>query len=99
METLAGRPSPRGRAGIAAAFARNNVQVEYQSLRPGTFMTILNWLLPVGSVLLFVFIGWRVYASMGGPGDFQQAEANTNAGATFADVAGVDEARAELAER
>ena len=83
---------------IAAAFARNNAQVEYQSLRPGALITILNWLLPIGSVLLFVFIGWRVYASMGGQGDFQQAETNTNDGATFADVAGVDEARAELAE-
>jgi cell division protease FtsH len=84
---------------IASAFARHNAQVEYQSLKPGALLTILNWLLPIASVLVLVFIGWRVYASMGGGhGDFQQAEADTNGGATFADVAGVDEARAELAE-
>jgi cell division protease FtsH len=84
---------------IASAFARNNAQVEYQSLRPGPLMTLLNWLLPIASVLVLAFIGWRVYASMGGgQGDFQKAETNTNDGATFADVAGVDEARAELSE-
>ncbi|MCA1634685.1 MAG: ATP-dependent zinc metalloprotease FtsH [Acidobacteria bacterium] len=84
---------------VAAAFASNKAQVEYQSLQPGTLTTILSWLLPIASVLLFVFIGWRVYASMGGgQGNFQQAETNTNDGATFADVAGVDEARAELSE-
>ncbi len=83
---------------IAAAFARNKAQIEYHSLRPGPLSTALNWLLPVASVLVLAFIGWRLYASMGGNGDFQLAEAKTNDGATFKDVAGVDEARAELSE-
>ncbi|HEU4596164.1 MAG TPA: ATP-dependent zinc metalloprotease FtsH, partial [Pyrinomonadaceae bacterium] len=84
---------------IAAAFARHNAQIEYRSLRPGPLSTALNWLLPIASVLVLAFIGWRLYASMGGGhGDFQQAEANPNDGATFKDVAGVDEARAELSE-
>jgi cell division protease FtsH len=84
---------------IAAAFARNHAQIEYRSLRPGPLSTALNWLLPVASVLVLAFIGWRLYASMGGgQGDFRQAETDTNDGATFKDVAGVDEARAELSE-
>jgi cell division protease FtsH len=84
---------------IAAAFARNQAQIEYRSLRPGPLSTALNWLLPVASVLVLAFIGWRLYASMGGgQGDFRQAETDTNDGATFKDVAGVDEARAELSE-
>jgi cell division protease FtsH len=45
------------------------------------------------------FIGWRVYASMnGGVGSFSVGDQNGKQSVTFGDVAGVDEATAELAE-
>ena len=50
-------------------------------------------------LLLFALIGWRVYASMGGmQNDIGSSEVGAGQTVTFQDVAGVDEARAELAE-
>ncbi|MDQ3804458.1 MAG: ATP-dependent zinc metalloprotease FtsH [Acidobacteriota bacterium] len=82
---------------VASAFARNRVQVEYQSLRPGPLATLFSYSLPVITLLFIGFIGWRVYASMGHGNDYQP-EQDGGETVTFADVAGVDEARAELAE-
>jgi len=82
---------------VASAFARNKAQVEYQSLRPGPLMTLFNYALPVITLLFLGFIGWRVYASMGHGGEPQPEEGGGQT-VTFDDVAGVDEARAELAE-
>jgi cell division protease FtsH len=83
---------------VASAFARNKVQVEYQSLRPGALATLFSYSLPVITLLFLGVIGWRVYASMGQGGDYQPEQAGEGEAVTFADVAGVDEARAELAE-
>jgi cell division protease FtsH len=45
------------------------------------------------------FVGWRVYASMGGgTSDFRVNDEGGARGVTFADVAGVDEAKSELSE-
>ena len=82
---------------VASAFARHKVQVEYQSLRPGALITLFNYSLPVITLLILGFVGWRVYASMGHGKDYQPEQAGGEA-VTFADVAGVDEARSELAE-
>ncbi|HVF54795.1 MAG TPA: ATP-dependent zinc metalloprotease FtsH [Pyrinomonadaceae bacterium] len=83
---------------IANAFAKNKVQVEYQSLQPGTLAQIMGWLLPLLTVVALGFIGWRVFASMGGQGDFQVSDTSGAQTVNFDDVAGVDEARSELAE-
>ncbi|MGB8509254.1 MAG: ATP-dependent zinc metalloprotease FtsH [Pyrinomonadaceae bacterium] len=83
---------------VANAFAKNRVQVEYQSMQPGALMTALNWLLPLMTVLALGVIGWRVFASMGGQGNFEVSDTAGKQSVTFKDVAGVDEARTELSE-
>ena len=83
---------------VTVAFAKNKAQVEYQSLQPGVVATALNYTLPLVALFALGFIGWRVYASMGVQSDFTAAETGGVTAVTFADVAGVDEARAELAE-
>ncbi len=83
---------------IVAAFDKSNVPVEYETVQPGALVTALNYVLPCLAILIFAFIGWRVYASMGVQGDIGAAETGGGQNVTFDDVAGVDEARSELAE-
>ncbi|HYE16627.1 MAG TPA: AAA family ATPase, partial [Pyrinomonadaceae bacterium] len=84
---------------VAASFEKNKAQVEFQTVKPPAIVTAFNYLLPLFTVSVLGFIGWRVYASMSVQGDFSPAEAKAGGEAvTFADVAGVDEARSELAE-
>jgi cell division protease FtsH len=48
---------------------------------------------------LFAFVGWRVHATVNGrAGNFNLTDQNGRQTTTFADVAGVDEVKAELAE-
>jgi cell division protease FtsH len=83
----------------ASAFERHNVPVAYETQQPGVVVTVLGYLLPAAALLLFALIGWRVYASMGGAQqDIGGSEAGAGGTVTFQDVAGVDEARSELAE-
>lgn len=84
---------------IVSIFQKNNVPVEFVSLKPSPLTTAMNWLIPLLTVAAFGFIGWRVYASMGGRGgDFSLADVKGSQTVSFADVAGVDEAKAELSE-
>jgi cell division protease FtsH len=83
---------------VVELFRRNNVPVEFRGLQPGLLVSVLNWVLPLASLLLLGVIGWRVYASMSGRGQFELIDHNGKQDVGFADVAGVDEARAELAE-
>jgi cell division protease FtsH len=84
---------------IVSIFQKNNVPVEYVSLRPSPLSTAMTWLIPLLTVAAFAFIGWRVYASMGGRGgDFNLVDAKDTQSVSFKDVAGVDEAKAELSE-
>ncbi|HEX8499185.1 MAG TPA: ATP-dependent zinc metalloprotease FtsH [Pyrinomonadaceae bacterium] len=83
---------------VVAAFEKSGVAVEYETQQPGILVTILNYLLPAAALLIFAFIGWRVYASMGGHNEPVANEANPAQLVSFADVAGVDEARTELSE-
>jgi cell division protease FtsH len=83
---------------VTAAFAKNKAQVEYQSTQPGVVANAMNYVLPLVAVFALGFIGWRVYASMGVQSDYGAAETGGAGAVTFQDVAGVDEARAELAE-
>ncbi len=87
------------RQGLVEQFRKNNVPIEFRPVEASWSTTILTWAMPVLMVLLLGFIGWRVYASMnGGTGSFTMPNQNGKQNVTFADVAGVDEARAELAE-
>ncbi|HEX8137698.1 MAG TPA: ATP-dependent zinc metalloprotease FtsH [Pyrinomonadaceae bacterium] len=84
---------------IVSAFARSKVPVEFSSLRPSLLSTAMGWLIPLLALGAFAFVGWRVYASMGGHGaDFSLADAGGKQSVNFNDVAGVDEAKQELAE-
>lgn len=84
---------------IVSLFAKSNLPVEFRSLRPSPVSTALNWLIPILTLAVFGFVVWRVFASMGGRGgDFTLTDANGKQTVNFNDVAGVDEAKAELAE-
>lgn len=84
---------------IVSIFQKNNVPVEFVSLKPSPLSTAMNILIPLLTVAAFAFVGWRVYASMGGRGgDFKLTDAKGSQTVSFSDVAGVDEAKAELSE-
>lgn len=87
------------RQGLVEQFRKNNVPIEFRPVEDSWSTTILTWAMPVLMVMLLGFIGWRVYASMnGGTGSFTMPNLSGKQNVTFADVAGVDEARSELAE-
>ncbi|HKE59154.1 MAG TPA: AAA family ATPase, partial [Pyrinomonadaceae bacterium] len=83
---------------VVELFRKNNVPVEFRALQPGLLVSVLNWVLPLASLLLLGVIGWRVYSSMSGRGQFELVDRSRKQDVGFDDVAGVDEARAELAE-
>jgi len=83
---------------VVELFRKNSVPVEFRPLQPGLFVTALNWVLPLISLVIVGVIGWRVYASVSGRGSFDLADHNGKQNVGFADVAGVDEAKGELAE-
>ncbi|HTD88151.1 MAG TPA: AAA family ATPase, partial [Candidatus Binatia bacterium] len=85
--------------GIVELLRKRNVPIEFRPLQPGPLVTALSWLLPLTVVGLMGLIGWRVFASMSGrDSSFQPTDAKGKQNVSFADVAGVDEARSELAE-
>jgi cell division protease FtsH len=83
---------------IVQLFRKQNVPVEFRPLQPGFLVSSLNWLLPVLTLAIIGFAGWRIYASMSGKGSFELTDHNGQQNVGFDDVAGVDEARAELSE-
>ena len=84
---------------IVELFRKNHVPVEFASTRPTFGTTLLTYSWPVFVVGLFAFVGWRVHATVNGrTGGFNLSDQNGKQATTFADVAGVDEAKAELAE-
>ena len=83
---------------VVELFRKNSVPVEFRPLQPGLFVTALNWVLPLISLVIVGIIGWRVYASVSGRGSFDLADHNGKQNVGFGDVAGVDEAKGELAE-
>ena len=87
------------RQGLVEQFRKNNVPIEFQPVQTSWSATLLTWGAPLLTVLLLGVIGWRVYASMnGGVGSFTMANQNGKQNVSFSDVAGVDEATAELSE-
>ena len=87
------------RQGVVEEFRKKNVPVEFRQVEPSWVTTALTWGTPILTVLLLGFIGWRVYASMnGGVSKFATANKDGKERVSFADVAGVDEAAAELEE-
>ena len=83
---------------VVQLFRKSNVPVEFKPLQPGLLSTVLSWVLPVLTLGLIVFAAWRIYSSMSGRGSFELENHSGKQNVGFEDVAGVDEARAELAE-
>jgi ATP-dependent Zn protease len=78
--------NPATQNDVIALFAKNNVAIVFESQRPGALMTALNWGLPILMLLTLGVVGWRIYASIGGHGDFQLADASGAQTVTFRDV-------------
>ena len=92
-------PDSSAQKEIIEGFVKSNLPVQYQSLRPSPLSTALNWAIPLLTLAAFGFVGWRLYASMGGRGgDFTVVNGQANQSVSFVDVAGVDEAKNELNE-
>jgi len=83
---------------IVEQFRKNNVPVEFRALQPSLLVTVLNWALPILCLGCIGFAGWKVYASMNGRGAFDLENQSGKQTVGFDDVAGVDEAKAELTE-
>ena len=83
---------------VVQLFRKNKVPVEYRPVQPGMLSNLVSWLLPVLTLGLIAFAGWRIYASMSGRGSFELENHSGKQDVGFDDVAGVDEARAELTE-
>ena len=85
-------------AEIVQLFRKKNVPVEFRPLQPGMLSSIVSWALPILTLGLIGFAGWRIYSSMSGRGSFELENHNGKQNVGFDDVAGVDEARAEMTE-
>src|SRR5882672_7708073 len=87
------------RQGLVEQFRKNGVPIEFRPMQTSWTTTVLTWGMPIVTVLLMGYIGWRVYASMnGGSGSFSVTNQNGKQDVSFGDVAGVDEATSELSE-
>ena len=85
-------------AEIVQLFRKKNVPVEFRPLQPGLLSSVVGWALPILTLGLIGFAGWRIYSSMSGRGSFELENHSGKQNVGFEDVAGVDEARAELTE-
>jgi cell division protease FtsH len=83
---------------IVQLFRTKNVPVEFRPLQPGMLSSVVGWALPILTLGLIAFAGWRIYSSMSGRGSFELENHKGKQDVGFDDVAGVDEARAELTE-
>lgn len=84
---------------IIKVFNQNRQTIEFRSNQPGALSSLINWGITLFALGVLGFVGWRVYASMGGgTSDFHVNDEGGTQGVTFADVAGVDEAKSELSE-
>jgi cell division protease FtsH len=83
---------------VVQLFRKHNVPVEFRPVQPGIFVSVLNYLLPVLTLGLIGFAGWRLYAHMSGRGSFELTDQSGQQNVGFDDVAGVDEAKAEMTE-
>lgn len=87
------------RQGLVELFRKNSVPIEFRPLQVSWEATVITWLAPIFTCMFLGVIGWRAYASMNGRGgSFSRVDLSTTQKVTFEDVAGIDEAKAELAE-
>jgi cell division protease FtsH len=91
--------NPAAQQALAELFRKNNVPVEFRPLTSSPMAVALTWSIPVITLLFMGLIGWRVHAtSSARVGNFNVTDASGKQPVFFDQVAGVDEAKAELAE-
>lgn len=83
---------------IVELFRKNSVPVEFRAVQAGLIVSVMNWVLPILCLAVLGFVGWKVYSSMNGRGSFDLENQSGKQSVGFEDVAGVDEAKAELTE-
>ncbi|MCA1815650.1 MAG: ATP-dependent zinc metalloprotease FtsH [Acidobacteria bacterium] len=84
---------------IIRVFNQNRQTIEFRSLKPSALSNALTWIVVFFGLGVLGFVCWRVYASIGGGGgEFRLTDASGTQDVSFADVAGVDEAKNELSE-
>jgi cell division protease FtsH len=84
---------------VVELFRKNRIPVEFASTQPSFAVTVVTYSWPMVVLALFAFVGWRVYATVNGrTGNFNLSDHSGKQKTTFADVAGVDEAKSELTE-
>jgi len=89
---------------LASKLSKHNIEYGGVIEKPSVFGTLLSWILPVLIffglwMLLMRFMSKKMGGGMGGMGGgFMNVGKSNNTGVTFADVAGVDEAKDELIE-
>jgi len=83
---------------VVQLFRQKNVPVEFKPLQAGVLVSVLNWGVPILMLGLIAVAAWRIYASLNGRGSFELIDKNGQQTVGFGDVAGVDEAKAELTE-
>jgi len=84
---------------VVELFRKNGVPIEFASTQPNFAGTVFVYSSPVMICLVLGLVGWRVHATVNGRrGSFSLADHSGKQNVTFADVAGVDEATAELLE-
>ena len=84
---------------VVELFRKNGVPIEFASTQPSFAGTVFVYSSPVVICLVLGLVGWRVHATVNGRrGSFSLADHSGKQNVTFADVAGVDEATAELLE-
>lgn len=84
---------------LVEMFRTKSVPVEFRTSTPSTLATTLNWGIPILTLMLMGLVGWRVHAASSarvGGSNFVDVSGKQNV--SFNEVAGVDEAKAELAE-
>lgn len=87
------------RMAVVELFRKQGVPVAFASTQLGLAGTTLAYSIPVLVFGMLAFVGWRIHATVNGKtGGFSLADQNGKQNASFADVAGVDEATSELAE-
>ena len=95
-----------GNSDLIALLQQHHVAIDVQSSSSGSLAFWLNLLIYIGPILLIVLLLWwmsrRVTSAQSGLFSFGKSRARLYMGGktqtTFADVAGVDEAKAELVE-
>jgi cell division protease FtsH len=90
---------PQAQQEIIAAYFSHKIPIEFRSLKTNNVTVALGYIFPLMLLGGFGLLAWKISGVVGGnSGNFQLANSQGHQKVTFFDVAGVDEAKAELSE-